>query len=65
MQSTKSYYGNLAKNTKAVSRMLCEGVRPNLRRLVRRLLGGLAIPPDKRERATQTVLEQDEVLSER
>ena len=43
---------------------LRENVRANLRRLVRRILRRHGYPPDKRENATQTVLEQAEVLSE-
>ena len=43
---------------------LRENVRANLRRLVRRILRKHGYPPDKQERATQTVLEQAEVLSE-
>ena len=40
-----------------------ENVRANLRRLVRRILRKHGYPPDKQEKATQTVLEQAEVLS--
>ena len=43
---------------------LRENVRANLRRLVRRILRRYGYPPDKQEKATQTVLEQAEVLSE-
>ena len=43
---------------------LRENVRANLRRLVRRILRSHGYPPDKQEKATQTVLEQAEVLSE-
>ena len=43
---------------------LRENIRANLRRLVRRILRRHGYPPDKREKATQTVLEQAEVLSE-
>ena len=43
---------------------LREDARANLRRLVRRLLRRHGYPPDKQEKATQTVLEQAEVLSE-
>ena len=43
---------------------LRENVRANLRRLVRRILRRHGYPPDKQEKATQTVLEQAEVLSE-
>ena len=35
-----------------------------LRRLVRRILRKYGYPPDKQEKATHTVLEQAEVLSE-
>jgi type I restriction enzyme R subunit len=38
-------------------------VRANLRRLVKRVLRKYGYPPDKQEKATQTVLEQAEVLS--
>ena len=40
-----------------------ENVRANLRRLVRRILRKHGYPPDRQEKATQTVLEQAEVLS--
>ncbi|MDE0267456.1 MAG: type I restriction endonuclease subunit R [Acidimicrobiaceae bacterium] len=40
-----------------------ENVRANLRRLVRRILRRHDYPPDKQEKATQTVLEQAEALS--
>jgi len=41
-----------------------ENVRAQLRVLVKRILRKHGYPPDKREKATQTVLEQAEVLSE-
>jgi type I restriction enzyme R subunit len=41
-----------------------ENVRANLRVIVKRILRHYGYPPDKQERATQTVLEQAEVLSE-
>lgn len=41
-----------------------ENVRAQLRVLVKRLLRRYRYPPDRQERATQTVLEQAEVLSE-
>ena len=41
-----------------------ESVRAQLRVLVRRILRKHGYPPDKQEQATQTVLEQAEVLSE-
>ncbi len=43
---------------------LRENVRAQLRVLVRRILRKHGYPPDKQERATRTVLEQAEVLSE-
>ena len=43
---------------------LRENVRAHLRRMVRRILRKHGYPPDKQEKATQTVLEQAEVLSE-
>ena len=39
-------------------------VRAQLRVLVKRILRKYGYPPDKQEKATQTVLEQAEVLSE-
>ena len=41
-----------------------ENVRANLRRLVKRVLRKHGYPPDKQEKATRTVLEQAEALSE-
>ena len=48
----------------AIDWTLRENVRANLRRLVKRILRKHGYPPDKQEKATQTVLEQAEVLSE-
>jgi type I restriction enzyme R subunit len=42
-----------------------ENVRAQLRVTVKRILRKYGYPPDKQEKATQTVLEQAEVLSER
>ena len=42
---------------------LRENVRAHLRMLVKRILRKYGYPPDKQEKATQTVLEQAEVLS--
>ena len=42
---------------------LRENVRANLRRLVKRIRRKHGYPPDKQEKATQTVLEQAENLS--
>ena len=52
------------RNNVSIDWTLRENVRANLRRLVRRILRQHGYPPDKQERATQTVLEQAEVLSE-
>ncbi|MGH8731468.1 MAG: type I restriction enzyme endonuclease domain-containing protein, partial [Burkholderiales bacterium] len=42
---------------------LRENIRAQLRVLVKRILRKYGYPPDKQEKATQTVLEQAEVLS--
>ena len=52
------------RNNVTIDWTLRENVRANLRRLVRRILRKHGYPPDKQEKATQTVLEQAEVLSE-
>lgn len=41
-----------------------ESVRAQLRVIVKRILRKYGYPPDKQEKATQTVLEQAELLSE-
>ena len=41
-----------------------ENVRAKLRIMVKRILRKYGYPPDKQEKATQTVLEQAEMLSE-
>ena len=48
----------------AIDWTLRENVRAQLRVLVRRILRKHGYPPDRQEKATQTVLEQTEVLSE-
>ena len=48
----------------AIDWTLREDVRARLRVLVRRTLRKYNYPPDKQEKATQTVLQQAEVLSE-
>ena len=55
---------NTVRNNVTIDWTLRENVRANLRRLVRRILRKHGYPPDKQEKATQTVLEQAEVLSE-
>ena len=51
------------KSNVTIDWTLRENVRANLRRLVKRVLRKHGYPPDKQESATQTVLEQAEVLS--
>ena len=52
------------RNNVKIDWTLRENVRANLRRLVKRTLRKHGYPPDKQEKATKTVLEQAEVLSE-
>ena len=52
------------RNNVTIDWTLRENVRAQLRVLVRRILRRNGYPPDKQEKATQTVLEQAEVLSE-
>jgi len=52
------------RNNVTVDWTLRENVRAQLRVLVKRVLRRHGYPPDKQEKATQTVLEQAEVLSE-
>ena len=51
------------RNNVTIDWTIREDVRANLRRLVRRILRRHGYPPDKQEKATQTVIEQAEVLS--
>jgi len=59
------------ERNRAVHRMLVDGVTVEYRRadgsirvIVKRILRKYGYPPDKQEKATQTVLEQAELLSE-
>ena len=54
---------NTVRRNVTIDWTLRENVRANLRRLVKRVLRKHGYPPDKQEKATQTVLEQAEVLS--
>jgi len=54
---------NVRKNV-TIDWTVRENVRAQLRVLVKRILRKYGYPPDKQEKATQTVLEQAEVLSE-
>ena len=51
------------RNNVGIDWTLRENVRADIRRLVKRILRKHGYPPDKQEQATQTVLEQAEVLS--
>lgn len=52
------------RNNVTIDWTLRENVRAQMRVLVKRILRKYGYPPDKQEKATQTVLEQAEVLSE-
>ena len=55
---------NTVRSNVTIDWTLRENVRAQLRVLVRRILRKYGYPPDKQAKATQTVLEQAEVLSE-
>jgi type I restriction enzyme R subunit len=50
------------QNKVAIDWTLRENVRAKMRVMVKRILRRYGYPPDKQEKATQTVLEQAEVL---
>jgi len=52
------------KGNVAIDWTVRQNLRAKLRVIVKRILRNYGYPPDKKERATQTVLEQAEVLSE-
>jgi len=52
------------RNNVTIGWTLRENVRADLRVRVRRILNRRGYPPDKQEKATRTVIEQSEVLSE-
>jgi type I restriction enzyme R subunit len=52
------------RNNVTIDWTLRENVRAQLRVLVKRILRKHGYPPDKQEKATQTVLEQAALLSE-
>jgi type I restriction enzyme, R subunit len=65
-QTLRTIAQELVKTVRAnvtIDWTLRESVRAQLRVLVKRILRRYGYPPDKQERATQTVLEQAEVLS--
>jgi len=51
------------RNNLTIDWTVRENVRANLRVIIKRILRKYGYPPDKQEKATQTVLEQAEVLS--
>src|SRR5262249_45361553 len=51
------------RNNLTIDWTVRENVRAHLRVLIKRILRRHGYPPDKQEKATQTVLEQAEVLS--
>ena len=52
------------KNSTTIDWTVKEGVRAKIRVTVKRILRKYGYPPDLEEKATQTVLEQAEILSE-
>jgi hypothetical protein len=52
------------KNSVTIDWTVRENVRAKIRVIVKRILRNYGYPPDKQQKATQTVLEQAEVLSE-
>ena len=52
------------RNNVAIDWAVRENVRARMRNAVRRVLRKHGYPPDKQAKATQTVLEQAELLSE-
>src|SRR5229473_3456033 len=63
MQIARELVETVRKNV-TIDWTVRENVRAQLRVLVKRILRKHGYPPDKQEKATQTVLEQAEVLSE-
>ena len=60
---TRELVATVRKNV-TIDWTLRENVRAQMRVLVRRILRRYGYPPDKQEKATQTVLEQAAVFSE-
>lgn len=58
----KTISRELVRNNTAIDWTIKESVRAKIRVLVKRILRRYGYPPDKQEKATQTVLEQAEVL---
>lgn len=65
-ETLRTFAGELAASVRAnitIDWTMRENVRAQLRVIVKRILRKFGYPPDKQEKATQTVLEQAEVLS--
>jgi hypothetical protein len=58
------FLADTVKRNTTIDWTLKESVRAKLRVLVKRILRKYGYPPDKQERATQTVLEQAELLAD-
>ena len=56
-------WSTTVRNNVTIDWTMRENVRAKLRTMVRRILRRHGYPPDKQEKATQTVLEQAEALS--
>jgi type I restriction enzyme R subunit len=54
---------NVRRNT-AIDWTIKESVRANLRVIIKRILRKYGYPPDKQEKAVQTVIQQAELLAE-
>lgn len=66
-ETLRTFAGELVASVRAnitIDWTMRENVRAQLRVIVKRILRKFGYPPDKQEKATQTVLEQAEVLSE-
>ena len=57
-------WSQTVRNNVTIDWTVRENVRAKLRVMVKRILRKYGYPPDKQEKATQTVLEQAELLSE-
>ena len=63
-ERSRASWSTLFVSNVTIDWTLRENVRAYLRSRVRRILRKHGYPPDKQEKATQTVLEQAEALSE-
>ena len=66
-RSLRAYHNRAIETAQVIEELLelaTESVRARLRSYVKRILRKYGYPPDKAEKATRTVLEQAELLSE-